>query len=722
MNGIMSVAGFAQDGLGYGLTLALYATFCAAPLAGIVLVINLAHRRWLTAGQVCLLWSIVLLRLMLPVAPSSVLSLQNLQQFSRRLTAIDNEQFFYSADEPATESNRAPLTSGGAPEALDLQTGSPAQAESASSFDWVVLIYSVPWIWFFTGGTLLICTIVAHRRFCRIVKSAPDCQDPNICRLWQECCAQVKLQASIPVKLLDAVDQPALLGFLRPKLLLPIDATHWNDRQLRMVMLHELAHGKRWDVAMNWALLLIGAVHWWNPLYWLAASRVRSLREQACDAFALLHMEGATRLSYGELLLDLAARPQSASAWKVMLPVSIVGFFSSYWRKRAITRRIKALRFSAKPGRAFSLTGAALIAFMACTGLTDANSRYADDIEDRDWFLLMANQYQWSLEVEKTQDSSPTLTRAYSVEKALARISRDGEIDDNARNELKLHLSHTLNGLTSRGATTSLDWAQKQFRLEGTTLTLNATSKIHAEIAKNLAAWEQSGWGQTSLETRFVRYEHDLAGKLGLSWQSLVAVSGESSEKDSLESGLAFAQGLTSIEDYLPVALTKLNDDQVALLMNRVQGDRRSWIMQTPKITTFNGQQVSCRGCMRLSFPVGARDGGQGKQPLPALAEIENGLRLTFRAVQSSDGKNVHLESRIDLTHVQDAYPVSTQVGNDRVRLLIPRMNRRRIAVASDLEDGQSLLIGYFPTREQKGFLYVLLTPRVILDEDIEAQ
>ncbi len=723
MNGFMSLFSIAQEGLTIGLELALYATGGAIPLVLIVLTINLAFRRWLNAAQVCLLWSIVLVRLLMPFAPASDWSLQNLWTLQNlvfrqvEFPVETDDSLAETQDGPTNPLSSAPQASFAASTPEEIRSPSRTSSETAALFGLLLILAALPWIWAVVGIALLMGTIAYHLRFCRVVRMVPDCQDERICRLWKECSAQAKMRTSLAVKLLDAVEQPALLGFFRPLLLLPIDATQWNDQQLRMVMLHELAHGKRWDVAMNWVLLVVAAVHWWNPLYWLAASRVRSLREQACDAYALAHQEGATRLGYGELLLELAARPQRTSSWKVS--VSLVGFFSSYWRKRAISQRIRALRFSAQPGRVVWLIGAALIALVAWTGLTDANDYF--DLPDADWHWVTENYDNWSLEIENPKDTSPTITRMYSVEKVLSRISRGGKPDDNALNELKLQLIFTLNAAMWRGASPSPEWAEKQFRVDKTTLALEATERVHAEIAKNLAAWEQSGWGQTSMETKFIRYEGDLAGKLGLSWQSLITVSSESQENDLLESGLAFAQARASMEDYLPVGLTKLNDAQVRALMDRVTGDNQTWVMQAPKITAFNGQKVSCLGSKRHAFPIGAQEGGLEKKMTPTLTHIDEGFRLTFRAVQSADRRKVRLESRVDLNHIEEVRSVSTRVGNEPVHLQIPRMSRRRVAVASDLEDGQSLLIGCFPSREQKAFLYVLLTPRVILDEAIEA-
>jgi beta-lactamase regulating signal transducer with metallopeptidase domain len=48
-------------------------------------------------------------------------------------------------------------------------------------------------------------------------------------------------------------------------------------------------------------------LHWYNPLVWLAAARIRSLQERACDDAVL--RTGAAPSDYAQFLLDVAADP-----------------------------------------------------------------------------------------------------------------------------------------------------------------------------------------------------------------------------------------------------------------------------------------------------------------------------------------------------------------------------------------------------------------------------
>ena len=110
-----------------------------------------------------------------------------------------------------------------------------------------------------------------------------------------------------PVVLLksDRRQTPMTWGVARPKLLLPEASEDWPEERRRVVMLHELAHARRWDYATNLLTRLACAVWWFNPLVWLAARRMAAERERACDDIVLNH--GARPSEYAEQLLAIAA-------------------------------------------------------------------------------------------------------------------------------------------------------------------------------------------------------------------------------------------------------------------------------------------------------------------------------------------------------------------------------------------------------------------------------
>lgn len=99
---------------------------------------------------------------------------------------------------------------------------------------------------------------------------------------------------------------PAACGLWRGTVFLPEDALHWNAGQLRMVLLHELAHLKRRDPGMQALGHLACALHWFNPFVWMLHRTWLREREMACDALVL--STGVAPRGYALHLVEIAER------------------------------------------------------------------------------------------------------------------------------------------------------------------------------------------------------------------------------------------------------------------------------------------------------------------------------------------------------------------------------------------------------------------------------
>ncbi len=93
-------------------------------------------------------------------------------------------------------------------------------------------------------------------------------------------------------------------GLWRPVVMLPYQARLWSDERRRVVLLHELAHIKRWDYLIHLVTQCARACYWFNPLVWVAARRIHVEQERACDDRVL--QAGAGACDYAAHLLDIA--------------------------------------------------------------------------------------------------------------------------------------------------------------------------------------------------------------------------------------------------------------------------------------------------------------------------------------------------------------------------------------------------------------------------------
>ncbi|MGH7554109.1 MAG: M56 family metallopeptidase [Longimicrobiales bacterium] len=120
-----------------------------------------------------------------------------------------------------------------------------------------------------------------------------------------------------PVTLLegDADAMPMTWGILRPVVLLPSSASGWQEARLMAVLRHELAHVRRLDTFTQLMAEVACAIHWFNPLVWIMARRLRIEREMACDDAVLA--AGSVASEYAAQLVALARsfRPVPATVF-----------------------------------------------------------------------------------------------------------------------------------------------------------------------------------------------------------------------------------------------------------------------------------------------------------------------------------------------------------------------------------------------------------------------
>jgi beta-lactamase regulating signal transducer with metallopeptidase domain len=105
----------------------------------------------------------------------------------------------------------------------------------------------------------------------------------------------------------DQVNVPTALGFGATKIAIPTWLHHQlSPEELHHLVLHELAHLRRWDDWTNLAQRVLGALLFFHPAVWWLQSRIALEREMACDECVLAETGNAR--AYAKSLANIAER------------------------------------------------------------------------------------------------------------------------------------------------------------------------------------------------------------------------------------------------------------------------------------------------------------------------------------------------------------------------------------------------------------------------------
>jgi len=232
-----------------------------------------------------LLWGLVAVRLVCPVSIESALSLIPQPVGSGELVAgwaddyvgdisIHHENSIYY--DAAVTAGREPIYDGEGGYYVVTkydQLGEPATVENT-----VVPVLAAVWV---VGCcAMLAYALISYLRLCRQIGTAVRLRE----NLFQS----------------EAVASPFVLGILRPKIYLPFGM---GERDMSHVLAHEDAHIRRRDHWWKPLGFLLLAVHWFNPLLWLAYLLLCRDIELACDERVVRSLGDEQRAVYSQALL-----------------------------------------------------------------------------------------------------------------------------------------------------------------------------------------------------------------------------------------------------------------------------------------------------------------------------------------------------------------------------------------------------------------------------------
>src|SRR5215472_4783729 len=162
--------------------------------------------------------------------------------------------------------------------------------------------------WALIAACFLCGVVKAAGHLCMLRRSCTPLPPTSLDPLLQNTLRRYLEKRNVSLCTSTRVRVPSAIGLLKPAVVIP----EWVMRELstdevNQILVHELAHLRRWDDWTNLAQQIIKAVFFFHPAVWWVDKKVALERESACDDIVLAEAASSPR-AYAECLTRLAER------------------------------------------------------------------------------------------------------------------------------------------------------------------------------------------------------------------------------------------------------------------------------------------------------------------------------------------------------------------------------------------------------------------------------
>ena len=208
----------------------------------------------------------------------------------------------------ATPTADSPVVASSFKEDSDEQPVEAADSSSSlikSAAPWIVAVYAI-------GVVMMLVRLCSSAAYAnRLVKTATIQKDERLNQMVQSISQQWNMRIGPVVAVTQQVVVPHVVGLFRPVILLPASAmTGLSTDELSMVLAHEIAHLRRFDLWAAMVQRFAEAVLFFNPAVWLLSRRVSEFREFCCDDLVCQNAAASQKeigIRYAQALLQVVS-------------------------------------------------------------------------------------------------------------------------------------------------------------------------------------------------------------------------------------------------------------------------------------------------------------------------------------------------------------------------------------------------------------------------------
>ncbi|WP_084411081.1 M56 family metallopeptidase [Paenibacillus glacialis] len=395
-------------------------SFMAGTLVLLVLILQFLLKNKLEARWKYLIWLPVAIRLLLPWAPESSLSLYNVLSLEAIAPGIHQKTQDPSVLREAGRASEAAVHGERylKPETSEI-SGIPALSHESGTvqergFWWnkikqLGFTNGLMLVWF--AGVLFLAakTVYDQLRLKRALRAGRSIETPFLSAAFQETKQLLGINRKVRFVASERIPGPAVVGFREPAVVIsPRLLVTLRKKQLQYILAHEFAHIQRRDVAVNWVIHIILILHWFNPLIWLAAYKARQAQEMACDACVLDRMGPQQNSAYGQTIIHVLEHFSGGNHQPGLAGLSAT-------HKEMKRRLIMIKQFNKKSYR-LSILGLGMILALGSVTLVNAKESNAASIPQK----ASVQAEQDSKAAEATQDQQQPEKKKIQLDQTVA--------------------------------------------------------------------------------------------------------------------------------------------------------------------------------------------------------------------------------------------------------------------------------------------------------------
>jgi beta-lactamase regulating signal transducer with metallopeptidase domain len=236
-----------------------------------------------------------------------------------------------------------------------------SQIHSAPAIDfrpnaacWLLLIWSLG------VGAFGICVWRDLRRARLLLRGCVPVVNAPLLECSAELARSMGLRGVPSLMMTDAVSSPLLLAGSWPVIVLPTALASGSTLEhLRLMIAHEMAHMKRFDLWWVWLAVAGEGLFFFHPILWLARREWRLTQEMACDEMAL-RITRVPASTYGDMLVGVAALKLSSRLEPIWVTLGLTE------TKEMLARRLNAMKLiKSRSTKVMALATVAILVFSA---------------------------------------------------------------------------------------------------------------------------------------------------------------------------------------------------------------------------------------------------------------------------------------------------------------------------------------------------------------------